>query len=444
MGKVWAILIQLVTVPVLSIKWGAAGYGTWLMINTVPTYVILSSFGFGTAAAIDMTRNYALGDRQRVLGVFQSVWVFITLILSSVVLLIFLLWCFRGPLMALLPGVRVQPDTLDAACILVVYAVAILEMSYVGAGFQCSGRYAQGTFLFDLAYPIEAIVFVGVCLLGGRMTIAALSITSVRVVALAAYYLRLQRHEPWMKLGWSHASMSTIRRLAHPAIASLSMTVSSALSLEGLVLTLGLFISPAATAVFATTRMVTRIPLQFVGLASRATLPEMAAAFSTGNKPLSANLVALNLGFTTAVAVPATIVLIVLGPFVVSLLSDHRLSASTELFVWLSLTALFQAAWNTVGQFLFAINKQHKFAYFYLALSGLAGASPVLLGHAATPAKAALVWCATEAVMCAIVYRAWWAETNLNYSDLTQSWGNVISNGKLMIRQIVGGASGSE
>jgi O-antigen/teichoic acid export membrane protein len=438
MGQIWLILIQLVTVPVLSIKWGAAGYGTWLMISTVPAYIALSNFGFGTVAGIDMTRNYALGDRDKVLSSFQSVWLFISAILVSALVLTASLWWLRAPLLALLPSVKIKADVLDAACLLIVYAVAILEMNFVSAGYQCSGRYAQGTFLFDLAYPLEASVLVAACLLDGRMSVAALSITVVRIVALVAYYVRLLRVEPWMRLGWSHASLATIRRLAHPAIASLSMTVSATLSLEGLILSLGLFVSPAATAVFATTRMVTRFPLQFVRLASRATLPEMAAAFSTSNKPRTANLVTFNLIFTAAVAAPATILLIVFGPRIVDVLSHHRLRSSVLLFLGLSLTSLFQSTWNTVGQFLFAINRQQKFAYYYLALSALVVLSPLFVGHAATSTKVAMVWAFSEGAMCLIVYRCWWTETDLNLSDLMKSCQQLIGEGTLLVRRVAG------
>ena len=44
MGKFWVIATQLVCVPVLTWKWGANGYGVWLMLTTVPSYVALTSF----------------------------------------------------------------------------------------------------------------------------------------------------------------------------------------------------------------------------------------------------------------------------------------------------------------------------------------------------------------------------------------------------------------
>src|SRR6202000_1178180 len=83
-GKIWVILIQLVTVPVLSVKWGPSGYGIWLMLTTVPAYIALSNFGFGTAAAVDMTQHYTRQDYNKALRTFQSAWILISFVLSVV------------------------------------------------------------------------------------------------------------------------------------------------------------------------------------------------------------------------------------------------------------------------------------------------------------------------------------------------------------------------
>jgi O-antigen/teichoic acid export membrane protein len=406
------------------------------MLTTVPTYVALSSFGFGTAAAIDMTKNYVQKDFDEALRTFQSVWVLVSAVLLAVGLLDLLGWIFRFQLVALIPNFHVTTDVLNAAFILVAYSAIAVQMNYFTAGYQGTRRYAEGTFLYDLTTPVETVALIAACLLNGGMTSAALAMLAVRVVATFAYYMRLLHYEPWMKVGWSHASTETIKRLVHPAFASLSMTLSTALSLQGLILSLGFFVSPAATAIFATARMITRIPLQVVGLTSRATLPEMTAAFSTGDKALSARLIILNLGFTAAISVPFTLALIGIGPYMLEVLSRHRLHAGTELFVWLALIALFQAIWSVFAQFLFAINLPHKFAYHYLVLAAVTAAAPILVGHTETITRSAIVWCAAEAIMLAIVYRAWRAESDLDYREFVDGASRFVSDGKVLLQQM--------
>ncbi|MGL9621361.1 hypothetical protein QRQ56_25430 [Bradyrhizobium sp. U531] len=413
-GKVWVMLVQLISVPVLTAKWGANGYGLWLMLTTIPSYIALSSFGFGTAAATGMTQQWAAGDRDGALRTFQSVWALISMILLFVMLLAVGIWIFGYELLPL------SRDAVDAGFALVFYSVAAVQMSLVAAGYQSTGRYAQGTFLYDLIGPAETAALLGAALLGGGMTAVAASMTAVRIVGTLAYYLWLRTREPWIKLGFAHASWGEVKRLANPAVASLSMTLSSALSLQGLTLTLGLFVSPAATAAFATTRLLTRVPLQFTALMSRASLPEMTAAHTRGDRPIVASLALVSLLSTAIVVVPSTIVFIAYGPVALTLLSKGELHADASLFFWLALTAAFQACWTTVGQFLFALNKQQKFAYHYILLAALAAASPVFVGSTSDLAGVAAVWCAAEFAMLLVVYRAWWHENHLTSLDFLQ------------------------
>ena len=51
MGQIWVVAIQVLTVPLLTLGWGGARYGAWLMISTIPTYVAIGSAGFGNEAA---------------------------------------------------------------------------------------------------------------------------------------------------------------------------------------------------------------------------------------------------------------------------------------------------------------------------------------------------------------------------------------------------------
>ena len=74
LGPVVTAIIQLGTVPLLLHAWGAAKYGDWLLLSAVPSYLVLSDMGFGTASGSDMTMRVAAGDREGALRTFQSSW----------------------------------------------------------------------------------------------------------------------------------------------------------------------------------------------------------------------------------------------------------------------------------------------------------------------------------------------------------------------------------
>lgn len=395
LGKGWVIAGQLAAVPVLTVLWGASGYGTWLMLTTIPTYVALSGLGFGTAAAVDMTHSVARGDRAAALRTFQSASVLIAsaaALVTAVAVLAFVV----APL---------PPAWAGAAVLLTAQAALVVNMSAIGAGFRATGRYARGTFLIDLCIPLEIAAAVGAAAAGGGWSGAAAAMFAVRAVASVFYYIALRRVEPWLRLGLRHVSLAEVRRLAPSAFAAAGITLSSAVSIQGVLLTVGASMGPAAAAVFGVSRMITRIPVQFVGLTTRATAPELAAALGRRDVSAASRLSVLNLSFATAVAVPSAIVLAIGGPNFVELVSRGRLVAPAPMFVWLAIATLLISAWDSLLQLLLAVNRQQAIAPAAVVLAFSAATVPLILGSQGLSAVAAGL-CLIEAGMMAAVFMA--------------------------------------
>lgn len=413
LGKLWILLAQLVTVPVLTAAWGAKDYGIWLMLSTVPSYVALSSFGFGAAAATDMTHAIARGDHAAARSAFQSVWLFLSGILGIVFILASGLLALDEKV-ALLPGALRSHGLPEAAFLLVIYSVAAVQMSIVNGGFQSTRRYALGTALFDLSVPLETGALVAAALVGGGLLGAAAAMTAARVVLALGYYLTFLRLTPHLGLGFRHASMANIKRLARPAIGSMWMNMASAVSLQGMLTAVGAFISPQAAAIFGTARLLTRTPLQLVGMFGRAALPEMTRAYGQGRQGVATRLLILNLLGTTALMFPAALIFAIGGDYLLSLMSHHRLVAPPGLLPVLAITATAQAIWTAISQGLFALNKQHLLSRPYLILSIIAALSPavtVRVGAGLTGATA--VWCACETAMLFWAWATWIREARI-------------------------------
>ena len=326
-----------------------------------------------------MTQKFAEGDRDGALNALQSVWVLITAVLTGVLLIALALFAAHDVVFSGLRRHAHFEDIAKSALALVVYAIAAVDERHQHRLSVLASLGALGTistrFRRSARRPRPPPSSPPPAALGGGVVGAALSMTAVRIAGAVIYYACLRRFEPWVRLGWSHASIAEIRRLSRPALASLSMTLSTALSLQGTVLALGLTATPAAAAVFATARLLTRTPLQFIGLVNRATLPEMTAAYARRDVALSARLILLNLAATALVAAPSALVFTCAGPWLLEHLSKGRLSASTMLFAWLAAVATLQGAWNTVGQFLYSMNRQQTFSHYYLLVGGLVAAA---------------------------------------------------------------------
>lgn len=418
LGKVWVILIQLVSIPVLTYKWGASGYGVWMILTAVPTYIGLSDFGFGTAAAADMTRKVGVGDMAGALEAFQSVWALLSIVSALVVVIAFSLWIYRGPI-AGMTGLPIPAENISATVlILVLYSVLAIQMAMLSTGYRSTQRYAIGTLLLDALIPAEGLAIIVTVVTNGGFMRAALSMLLVRSLGFLIYYRILRRFEPWIRIGWTHLSLDEIGRLAPPAFASLGANFSSALGLQGVVLAIGAAISPTAAGVFGASRTIARIPLQIAGLAVRASIPEMTVAHAREDGSLFTRLVVSNLLLTAAIVLLISIVLMTYGSWTIQTLSHGRLHASFFLVFWLLLAAGLQAGWTTVGQFLFAINRQQKFAHYYFSFAAATVFAPFLFKMNDALEKVAVVSAIAELGMLIVTSRVWWRETSMTYSQI--------------------------
>ncbi|MDD1532484.1 hypothetical protein DCM78_30580 [Bradyrhizobium sp. WBOS04] len=339
------------------------------MLTAIPTYVALSDLGFGTAGGVNMLRRVAAGDLSGALCAFQSVWLFISLISVAILGLASGLWLVARDFSGLAGW---HDERLPAtALLLVTYSLVVLQMNVMNMGFRSIGHYAQGTFLLDIVSPIEQATVLAAASFGGSYLACASLMLIVRVIGFIFYYTTLRRAAGWIRFGWTEARASEVRSLAKPAIAALSLPISSALSIQGTVFFVGLAVSPAAAAVLGTIRMMARVPLQVVGLLTRAALPEITVAEAHKDKLYVDRLVYLNLTVFLLVTIPSAAALIVAGDRLLFWIARGQMHASTILFVALTVNMILSTLWGTVGSFLLAINQQHRFAAVYAATSAV-------------------------------------------------------------------------
>lgn len=400
LGRFWVLAIQIAAVPVLVKAWGAETYGVWLMLSAIPTYIALSDFGFGSAAAVEITRHVQAGDRQAALKSFQSVWLLITGLTVGLFAILAVLYALGAS--GLVPFLQTsRPDIASAGLAMALCAVLIGQLGLLHGAYRSTGHYALGTFLLEIQLPLEATAIFTTAIMGGGLLQAALAAVTVRTLGFVVYLLVLRRVEPWIDVGAGRATWSELRRLRKPAFASMGLSLSQAVSIQGVLLALGAFVSPTTAAAFGTARTLVRAPLQLIGLVTGAIFPELTAAEARGDRLLSARLMAANMLAMPLIVVPAAAALIWLGPEGVRLLSHGELSVSREAFIWFSIMLSLGAAWSVLAQPALATNRHHRIASVYTMLCLAFAASPVLhLGWPIIEQTAAFACVAELGMLC--------------------------------------------
>lgn len=364
LGKVWVLLLQLLSVPMLTHYWGVEEYGIWLMLITIPTYLGLSDFGLATAAAVDLNKFHHALDEAGSRRTFQSVWLGVTAISISIALI-----CIAGYASYHLFINTSNELPLIYVVITIIYGLLIVQTQQILVVYRATRKYARGTLIMDSAAFAEGLVMISTVALGGSILTSLIALVACRTAILVILNTDLKRKEPWLKYGFGSASIQTIKSLANPSLGAVALNFANSFAVQGAIIALGLSAGSASVALFATSRLITRMPLQITGLVTRASVPEITAALHTGESSVVGRLLWANVLTSLVVAVPFCAVLLLAGPLMVELLSHGQMRPTVSLMIPLTLSALASAVWASLATGLIAMNKHSAFSFAYLLAS---------------------------------------------------------------------------
>ncbi len=396
-------LVQLLAIPVITTAWGVDGYGLWLMLLTIPTYISLSDLGLGTAAGVVLTQCASNKKYERANVVLQSTILFVmgTVTVAALVALSFAFWfSLNGNIIA--PFQRVE--VAYAIIAITGYSLVMTQMSIITVVYRSTYKFAFAMTFSGTLILLEGLSLVVLPLFGFGLQYVALAYFLIRLTGYAVFVILLQKKEPWIRIGVRFAQRATIRELANPSVAALGLTFATAISLQGMVLALGISAGPAIVAVFGAARTLSRAPLQLSGMVLRPSIPEMTRAIAEENYALLSTLNRVNIRMALGVSVPFGIAMIVAGPWLLSHLSHEALDANYMLFVLLSIAAVANATWKAMATPLIAINRQAEFSFHYLIIAILA----VLFILAFDSPEATLGAVAMVVVEILITIRVWY------------------------------------
>jgi O-antigen/teichoic acid export membrane protein len=395
MGPMVTMLLQLVNVPLFLSVWGAERYGEWLLLSAVPAYLALTDMGFGSVAATDMTMRVAGGDRKGALQTFQSTWVLICAV-SLCVALFASLAIALVPIHRLLHITTLSGNQLKALLgIQTLDALISLQSGFLLSGFRCEGKYARGAFVLNLIRIAGGGAATLALLCGAQPLVLASAVTCTRLLGTLLMSARLNRDVKWLRRGFSHASVASVRVLSGPAFSFMAFPAGNALSMEGFLVVIGSTLGAPSVALFAPTRTLTRSAFQVIDSIKNGVWPEVSAAYGANDWDAARRLhrYACQAAFWLSSAFVAGLLLF--GPAVFQAWTRGRLVLDVPVFRLLLVAVVVNSFWNTSSVVLVACNRHRGLAIRYLA--GTAGAVvlayPLLHRFGLPGAPAALVLC---------------------------------------------------
>jgi O-antigen/teichoic acid export membrane protein len=405
LGPLVTALIQLGSVPVFLHVWGAAKYGDWLLLSAIPSYLTLSDLGFGDASGSDMSMRVAANDRDGAVETFQSSWVLVTAVsLAALLLVCMSVWWIPWRSWLKLSSV----SNLQAARVLLVLAAYVVLSQQNGvteSGYRSDGHFATGTFWIALLRLAEVVTATTVAMLNGSLLAVAFSYLLVRCVGTISYALLLRKISPWIRYGFQHARLTTIKKLAAPAFGFMAFPIGYALNLQGLMLVIGARLGPIAVVSFSTLRTLSRLNLQLILVCKFTLWPELSRAFGSGNIVLARRLHRHACQAALGLSIFGGLLLWIFGPFIYHLWIRQSLDFDATCFHVLLLVVVTNSLWDTSSVIPMSINAHSRIALSYSAAAALSVTIAWMLAPRFGTTGVALALFATDACMTCLVIR---------------------------------------
>jgi O-antigen/teichoic acid export membrane protein len=374
------IVIRLAEVPLLLAFWGPQLYGEWLMVAAIPAYLAMSDGGFAGAASREMAMRSGAGDRPGTLAVFQSTWALL-LVVSVGLFIVSAIVVEALPLGTWLGFEEIAPASLKVVLLLLVVHVLVgLQGGLLYGGFWCSGRYPSGMTWMALTNLFEFVGLAVAVMIGGGPVEAAAGYLAGRVLGTITLWLSLRRATPWLNHDLSKASTKEIRRLALPAFTSLAFPLGNALNIQGMHLVVGLVMGPAAVAVFAPIRTLSRFALQPTAIVNSLMQPEMGTAFGKGDTVLFARLFERSCQASFWLCLVGCLVLAAVGNWLLPLWTAGKFEMHWPLFLPLLGVVAINAMWYTALMIPYSTNRHGRVALFYSVFYGAAAFVSAYIG----------------------------------------------------------------
>jgi O-antigen/teichoic acid export membrane protein len=256
-GQAFARIIQsgytILLVPLLIRAWGVDGYGQWIALTALTSYMGLSNFGLVTTSANEMVIASGAGDSLRARQTFQvSINLTIVVVLPLILLLVAAL-----SLMPVSRGLHLSQINSSAARVIIACSGVTLWFQTL-RGLMVAALYATGSYGF--AYYVQGAMklceLTGLALVvsfwAGSQVSAATLVALIAFVELLVIAVYARRAAPWARIDLRAFDRAWVRSQAKPAIGFMvSNLATQGLMTQGPRVVLGALLGGPAVALYS-------------------------------------------------------------------------------------------------------------------------------------------------------------------------------------------------
>jgi O-antigen/teichoic acid export membrane protein len=368
-GQAVTIGAQVLLTPLFFVRWGAEGYGEWLLLSGIPAYLAIADAGIGSAAGNDMTIRAGAGDREGAQKTFRGAM--LVAAGAGLVALVMGLCAAAALGTTNLFHLTTYGGWYGARVVIAlsVYVGLNFANGVVYSGYKCCGRNAMGIALTNIGRLAESLIIALMLALHTAPLAVAIAMVTVKILSLAFQFVGLRNVCPWLFTPYAAPDTRLIVRLITPALAFLAFPMSNAFLLQGPLLIIGSTLGGTAIAVYSAFRTLARIPLQMTNVLNSSVWPEVSLAYGASDTVTLRRIHTTTVAAAVYGALLSSSLIWIFGPFIVTHWLHGKVNYDGLLLFGLLLATVISSIWNASSIVLSATNQHARYGATFLLVS---------------------------------------------------------------------------
>jgi len=369
LGQIISAAKSILLMPLFLKAWGADGYGKWLILTALVSYVSLIDLGGQLYIGNIIAREYVRGSKDRFIEQLSEGT-------SLFALLAFAVFCVLLAFVSLpeltLPGYEGALNLSERLILLFMgsaFLMAVPGGVWVQA-YRATGLFVRGTIVGNILNGIGFLCYAAILALGASpMIYAASFLVATTVGTLYVIWDVRQRIPECRSIRLSLTSAWAGRIHLSGSVHFWSMALATGLKQQAVIIVLGAAVSPVVVALYATHRTITGLMNYVSSMIQPAIWPEMTFLDAQVRRNELTRILLLTIRLVVFLSCGAALALMIFGPLIYPIWTDRELHFHPTLMALLVIQIILSSGWNTSIWSLLASNQHRKIAYWSLANS---------------------------------------------------------------------------
>lgn len=363
--------IQIASVPIFLKSWGIETYGEWLLLSTIPAYLLLSDLGFCNIASNEMTIYVAENKKEKAIEVLQTTCVFLVFIAAvmlAIVLVIDQLFLDR---LSFFKTININEIRIIIYGFLTIVVIG-LQYGLISAGYRCDGNNNIPIWINNAFRILEFIVLVILLKNDYGPVSVVISLVTIRLINYIFSTYILFIYSPWINFGIKYFKFARIKEMLIPSISYMSIPIGSIMKNQGLIMIVGIYLPTPLIVMFSTTRTLTNSCTQLMGIINYSLWPEYSIAYGKKNIALLSRLHTLSCSATFWISFCGVAFLSIFGVQIIKIWTLNQVNVDKFFFIIMLVIVLINSLWYSSSALLGATNNYQKISIinlFSVALS---------------------------------------------------------------------------